>query len=301
MKTKLMMAVSVLALFAAAPAVAADAGSIDVGMSWGQETTGMKSNFLIGNVSGQLEFGIDDGWNGQVDVFASSSNSGTSTWYGKYTDNTGLSTYGATVHANTTIGDWQLGPFLMLESTTVGDAGYNNGDGAGQNAYLAFGGDVKWNATPDLDLTGQIGGLFNIATPDNAPTTAVLNNAFFANLGGTWFVDDNDAISANVAYLSGEGGSCWYSCGPALSQTGWDYGATFTHQFEDSPFAAYVAYDGNAFAWDGYVQHDNVVTVGVKFFFNGDSMRSQHNTAGFKTPHFERMINQSASADDVSY
>jgi hypothetical protein len=310
MQNKLFLSASVAALFAATSANATVSGSLDVSMSYGAETDGMHSTFFLANGAGRLEFGLMDDWNGQLEVFGSQSTNGTNTWYGKYSDNLGLSTGGAALHMNTTMDDVTFGPFVMLESTTVGDRGFatgccGGGYNSGQNIYAEIGGEARWHWMPDFDINAELGGLFDLAPPgSHSSSSGSLNNAFFAGGGATWFIDNDNAISGHFDWIGGEGGSAFYiypTGAHIRGQTGWNYGASFSHQFEDCPFAAYVGYEGDSFAWGGYVQHENVFSVGLKWFFNGDTLRSQHDSAGFSAPHFERMINQSDSADDVSY
>lgn len=310
MRTKFLLATSLMAIAAATSAHANTSGSLDAGISYGAESAGMNSHFWIKSLSGQLEFGVDDQWNGQVELFGATSGANQNSWFGKFGDESGLSTYGATLHLNTDVNsDFKVGGFLMMEETTVGDTGFE-GYGYGGNLYLALGGEARWMASPDFDVVGQLGGLFHIDSPGpssgfepGGADCSSLCNAFFVNLGATWFVDDNNAVSANFGYLNGDGGGYWATCCSifTFNQTGWDYGVRFEHEFDDSPFSVYLGYDGNSFSWDGYTQQDNVFSVGVKFYFNGDTMRKQHETAPFKTPHFERMINQSGSADDVCF
>jgi hypothetical protein len=317
MQRSLLATASIAALMAGigAPAHAEVTGSLDINVDYGAETSGMHSTFFQANANGRLEFGLTDEWNGQLEVFGTHSTDGSNTWYGKYHDNMGLDTAGAAFHANTTMDDITFGPFVMLEDTTVGDRGFtsgccsNTGYDAGQNLYAEVGGEARWHWTQDLDLNVELGGLFHLDAPGAySSNCGSLCDAFFAGGGLTWFFDDNTSLSGHFDWIGGSGGSAFAQPGNvATGQTGWDYGATITHQFEDSPFAAYVAYDGNSFAWRdkcsgvNYIQHDNVVSVGIKWFFNGDTVRSQHESAGFSAPHFERMINQSNSLDDVGY
>ena len=145
MHSKLLLSASVAALLAATAANAAVTGSLDVNMSYGAETEGMHSTFWQVNGSGRLEFGVTDGWNGQLEVFGTESTNGTNTWYGKYGDNQGLSTGGTAFHLNTTMDDMTFGPFVMLESTTVGDNGFTD-EGSGQ-IYLP-----RWAGRASLAL-----------------------------------------------------------------------------------------------------------------------------------------------------
>ena len=310
MRSKFLLATSVLAMAAATSAQANTSGSLDAGISYGAETSGMNSHFWIKSMSGQLEFNLDDQWNGQFELFGSTSGASPNSWFGKYDDESGLSTYGGTLHVNTDVNsDFKVGGFLMMEETTVGDTGFE-GYNYGGNLYLAVGGEARWNASPDFDIVGQLGGLFNVDAPGpskeffspGGSDCGSLCNAFFVNLGATWFMDDNNSFGANFGYITGQGAGFFFCCSfSPVSQTGWDYGVRFEHEFDDSPFSVYLAYDGNSFAYDGYSQQDNVISVGVKFYFNGDTMRRQHDIAPFKTPHFERMINLSGSADDMCF
>lgn len=273
-------------------------GALEVGGSYGAETDGYNSVFWIVNFGANFTYQFNESWAGQLDLFVKESPESNASWFGQYGYATGLHTYGGAVHVNDNIGDFKVGPFLMLEGTTVGDREFVY-EGEGTNLYLAFGGEARWQAMPDLDFTAQVGGLFHLASPMGAPLCYALCNAFFVGGDGTWFYDDNTSVTANFAYLGGHGGE--YMTGPDRAQTGWQWGLQVEHQFADSPFAAYVAYDGTSWSWDGYIQHDHVVSIGVKFYFNGDTIRQHHETGGFRTPHFERMINQSLSTFDMGY
>lgn len=307
MRTKSLLATTALAVLFAASAQAAVTGSLDANLTYGAEAHGMKSHFYIGNFAGQLEFGVMDGWDSQVEIFGAGSGANKSSWYGRFNDQLGLSTYGATAHFNTRWDDFRFGPFLMIEETTVGDRGYNS-EGAGGNLYLATGGEAQWFLMPDLDVTAQVGGLFHLDAPGNfSANCGSLCNAFFATVSPTWFFDDNLALSANFGIVTGQGGRFTTFPNRDKGEIGYDYGARVEYQFEDSPFSTYLAWDANSFHWDPFgpgsrrSQDDNTVSIGVKFYFNGNSLRRQHEEAGFKTPHFERMINQSLSPDDVDF
>src|SRR5579871_490198 len=157
--TKLLTATSIIALTAGSAANASTSGSISAGISFGQETDGMHSHFWTKSLGGQLDFALDDRWSSQVEVFASESGANANNWFGKYEDQLGLSTYGATGHVNTDIADdVKIGAFAMIEETTVGDQGFVD-EGAGGNLYGAFGGEVRWAASSAFSLTGQLGGL----------------------------------------------------------------------------------------------------------------------------------------------
>jgi hypothetical protein len=271
-------------------------GALEVGGSYGTETDGLNSVFWIVNLGAKFTYQIDESWASQLDLFVNESPESKASWFGEYGEASGLHTYGGAVHVNDSVGDFKFGPFLMMEGTTVGDSYYSY-VGTGTNLYLAFGGEARWQATPDLDFSAQVGGLFHLAAPAGAPICYALCDAVFVGGDATWFYDDNTAVNAHFAYLGGHGGEYW--AGPDRAQTGWQWGVQVEHQFNDSPFAAYVAYDGDSWAWDGYYQHDHVISIGLKFYFNGDTIRQHHETGGFRTPHFERMINQSLSTNDM--
>ncbi len=304
MRIKLLTAVSVIALTSATAANASTSGSLSVGISWGQETAGMHSHFFIKNISGQLEFALDDRWSTQIEVFAAESGANHNNWFGKFDDEMGLSTYGGTAHVNTDVmDDLKVGGFMMFEETTVGDSGYAD-EGAGGNLYMAVGGEARWAVSSAFSITGQLGGLFHLDNPgvSGTPNCNSLCNAFFARVGATWFFDPNDAVSAGAGYLTGSGGAAWNCCSfTPVGETGWNYGVSVRHQFDDSPFAVYAGYNGMTISYLGFTQTDNVLSAGVTYFFGGDTLERQHNAGGFSTPHFERQINLSLSADDVSF